>query len=641
MAVSKMKTVSITCPAEQMDSVLHACVVSHRFHAESTSELVSGVTGFTNVNEENPYRSQLSRLLEMFEEFGIEPKDAKEVPADVQSPDEFLQKLRDNLFTVQERKSGLARILEDDSETVSQLEHFRYLDIDLGKAFGCEFVKVRFGRLPADSYERLKEYEDNPNLLFVPSSAENGYYWGMYVCPTDRKEEIDRIFASLFFERLNIKQRTGTPGEALAELEKERATVEEEIARLDKQIKEYFDTEYDRCMEVYTWLKQHSDAFDLRRYCARYKDRYMLLIGWVPEEDADDTVARIKQAGAAEVTVDDGKRLSRVTPPTLLKNKKIFRPFEMYVKMYGVPRYGEFDPTAFVAITYTVLFGIMFADLGQGILLSLAGLFMWKKLNMSIGKILVPCGVASAVFGTAFGSVFGFEHWLDPMFHALGFAEKPIEVIDSAIVLLLAAVAIGVVLLILAMCLNIYSSARRRDMVSALFGPNGVAGLLLYSSAILMLLNMLLGFGIPTVVFTAAIIICVVLIFLKEPLGKLVEGKKDWKPESWGDYSLENAAELFEVVLSYFSNTISFLRVGAFVLIHAGMMLMFTKMAEAIGNPVAYAIIMVFGNIFVTVLEALLVSIQTLRLEFYEMFSRFYSGDGREYTPISADTNEN
>ena len=178
-------------------------------------------------------------------------------------------------------------------------------------------------------------------------------------------------------------------------------------------------------------------------------------------------------------------------------------------------------------------------------------------------------------------------------------------------------------------------------MVSALFGPNGVAGLLLYSSAILMLLNMLLGFGIPTVVFTAAIIICVVLIFLKEPLGKLVEGKKDWKPESWGDYSLENAAELFEVVLSYFSNTISFLRVGAFVLIHAGMMLMFTKMAEAIGNPVAYAIIMVFGNIFVTVLEALLVSIQTLRLEFYEMFSRFYSGDGREYTPISADTNEN
>ena len=132
------------------------------------------------------------------------------------------------------------------------------------------------------------------------------------------------------------------------------------------------------------------------------------------------------------------------------------------------------------------------------------------------------------------------------------------------------------------------------------------------------------------------IILPLVLIFLAEPLGKMAEGKKDWKPEKWGDYCVQNAFEMFEVVLSYLSNTMSFLRVGAFVMVHAGMMIVVFTLIDLVGGlpGIGGILVLVIGNLFVIGLEGLLVSIQTLRLEFYEMFSRFYSGAGRPYNPV-------
>ena len=133
------------------------------------------------------------------------------------------------------------------------------------------------------------------------------------------------------------------------------------------------------------------------------------------------------------------------------------------------------------------------------------------------------------------------------------------------------------------------------------------------------------------------IILPLILIFLREPLGKLVARKRDWKPESWGEYCMQNAFELLETLLSYVTNTMSFLRVGAFVLVHAGMMLVVFTLADlgmkALGMP-GYIVIVILGNIFIMALEALLVCIQVLRLEFYEMFSRFYIGAGRKFDPV-------
>ena len=308
--------------------------------------------------------------------------------------------------------------------------------------------------------------------------------------------------------------------------------------------------------------------------------------------------------------------------------------------MYGLPRYSEIDPTAFVAITYTLLFGVMFGDLGQGLLVALIGWLMWKLKKMPIGKILLPCGISSAFFGLVYGSVFGFEHALDPLYHTLfGLEEKPIEVMNSswAMRIILASVVIGLVLIVLAMCLNIFSSLRRRDYESGVFGPNGIVGLVFYSSLVFGFgAQLLLNVKIVTLPYVLTLIVLpLILMFLREPLGKLMAREPDWKPESWGGFIVQNFFEMFELMLSYLSNTMSFLRVGAFVLIHAGMMMAVFTLAELAGG-IAYVVIVIFGNALVMCMEALLVAIQVLRLEFYEMFSRYYNGDGRAFKPLDA-----
>ena len=116
-----------------------------------------------------------------------------------------------------------------------------------------------------------------------------------------------------------------------------------------------------------------------------------------------------------EYTFEDAEEELSHSPPVALKNRKVFKPFEFFVDMYGLPAYDEVDPTPFVAITYVLLFGIMFGDLGQGLCVSIVGWLMWKWKKMKLGKALIPCGISSAIFGTLFGSVFGFEHALDPL----------------------------------------------------------------------------------------------------------------------------------------------------------------------------------------------------------------------------------
>jgi V/A-type H+-transporting ATPase subunit I len=308
--------------------------------------------------------------------------------------------------------------------------------------------------------------------------------------------------------------------------------------------------------------------------------------------------------------------------------------------MYGVPAYNEIDPTTFVAITYTILFGIMFGDFGHGIVLIIAGLIMDKLKNMPVGKVLVPCGVSASLFGILFGSLFGFEEAFDGFYKAVfGLEGKPIHVMGHNIIdVIIGSVAVGVLLVIVSMCMNIYTSIKQKDMGKALFGSSGVAGLVLYGTAIAGVVSLLVLkvniFNIVTI--PLLIVLPLILIFMAEPLGRLVEGKKDWKPEKWGEYGIQNGFEMFEVILSYLSNTMSFLRVGAFVMVHAGLMMVVFILIELVGGVTSIGgiAILVLGNLFVIALEALLVSIQTLRLEFYEMFSRFYSGSGREFTPV-------
>ena len=513
------------------------------------------------------------------------------------------------------------------------------MGVEIEKVLKMKYMKARFGRLPKDSMSKLEAYRDNEYVDFAVCTEDKTHCWGVYFAPFDVVEEIDKIFEALFFERCNLVSENETPRERIEDYKKEIPALEANVKKAQAELDKYLDENKEQITNYLSKLEELYLYASIRSKALQYNNSF-IIVGWVPTENKKQLSRRLKKIRSIEVDFSDAKNELDKRPPVRLKNCFLAKPFEFYTEMYGVPEYNEIDPTLFIAFTYVVIFGIMFADLGQGLLLSVVGILMWKIKKMKVGRILFPCGISAAIFGTVFGSVFGFEHLLDPMFHALGFEEKPMQVMnpENTNSVILTAISIGVILLIVAMFLNVFSSLRQKNLGKALFGTSGLSGIVFYGAAIFAVVaEVFLGWHVVSLFYILGLIVLpFILIFFAEPLGDLVNGKEDWQPESWGGYIVENIFESIEVLLGYVTNTMSFLRIGVFVLVHAGMMLVVFTLAETAGGEfsIPYWIIIIFGNALVMALEALLVSIQVLRLEYYEMFNRFYSGEGRPFNPV-------
>jgi len=389
--------------------------------------------------------------------------------------------------------------------------------------------------------------------------------------------------------------------------------------------------------KIYGYVYHYAELAKYYKYMAVFENE-VVITGFVP--------TRVKKAyktlfdDLTDVVIQDFPAESEegLEPPTVLRNNWFAKPFELFIEMYGLPHYGEFDPTFFVSVTYSLLFGIMFGDLGQGLVLVIFGQLLWVKKKMKLGAVAVRIGMFSMFFGTLFGSFFGDEEILTPLFtEILGFSEKPIHVIDPnfTMTLLLTAVGLGAFLILTSIGLNIMINIKRKDYATALFTQNGVAGFVFYASVIGMVsADMLLGMKLMnTLTLSIFVYFPLVIILMHVPLKNLLH-KQALKPhEGWGGYLVESIFELLEVVLSFVSNTMSFLRVGGFVLSHAGMMVVVMTLKEMTGS--AGLLVLVIGNIFVIGLEGLIVGIQTLRLQYYEMFSRYFAGGGKKYIPTT------
>ncbi|HHW45953.1 MAG TPA: ATPase [Clostridiales bacterium] len=629
-----MKMVSITGDYSKLNDAVGACLDTGCFHPEHASKVMTNFTDFSLFAEENPFSERLQRISDFLDRIQKKPRIVGFQHMADKEADEKLNKFIKDLDNFEQQKSELKGLIQENRQAVAQLEHFYSLNIDLNKLLTSEFVKVRFGKLPVESYENIKNYTKNPYVLFFPYSKDQSYYWGMYVAPVSAIDEVDRIFNLLFFERTRLPKDFGTPEEVINSRKKALSKAEADLKALDENIKSYFAENEETIMQIYSYIARRNDEYEIKKYATKYKN-YFMLVGWIPESEYSQFENALKQIDGIELDYDNPEQVKHLTPPTKLKNRGLFKYFEYFVEMYGVPNYHEIDPTAIVAITYTLLFGIMFADVGQGIILALVGLFMHKFKKMQLGRILIPCGIASTVFGFVFGSLFGFEHALDPLYHSLGLEGKPVEIMESATGIVVVSIGLGVVLIILAMLLSIISSIKQKNLANAIFGHNGIAGMVLYLSLLLVVGGSFMSLELPVgKIAFAGIVLPIILIFFKHPISDLIKYRKI-QIHSVSDFFIENFFEMFEVLLSYLTNTLSFMRVGAFVLIHSGMMMAFFALAEMMGGGIGTAMMIVFGNVFVIALEGLLVGIQVLRLEFYEMFSRFYNGDGVLYKPVA------
>ena len=637
MAIARIKCLRVIGLKEQLFDAAEALVAAQCFEPDDPLSFHSDIKMFAPVAAQNPY----SEVIESFRA-AVASADIRCSAVSVSGrkfTDETLEKVKQTVDSINGFSDRCIRLEDDISRCergIEQISHFLDLDLEIGKINECKYIKADFGKLPKESFEKLQEYNENPFAMFFPCSSDDDFYWGLYISPVSDSDDVNRIFSSLYFETCGVLELDGTPSEFNAEQQKRLPELRQQLENLKAEFEDYKKTNSDDINYYYSYFIEQQRKYDLMAKAVTYSKSFVI-VGWVPEENAKELVETLEKIESIECKLTDGREEMKHSPPVRLRNNVFTKAFSYFTEMYGLPCYNEFDPTAFVAITYTLLFGIMFGDVGHGIIVALFGLFMKKKKN-PLGSILIPCGISGALFGAVYGSVFGYEHLLDPVFHALfGFEEKPVEVMAPATtnMIIYAAVGIGMLLVTLAIILNIIVSFRMNDKEEAIFGSNGIAGLLFYVSIAAILVSQLI-FGVKLA--TAPYIICLIvipllMIFLKEPLGRLAAGKKEWQPESWGGYCTQSVFELFEYCLSYVTNTMSFLRVGAFVLVHAGMMQVVFTLADMNHGPV-YVLIVVIGNIFVIGLEALLVCIQVLRLEFYEMFGRFYRGSGRPFKPV-------
>jgi V/A-type H+-transporting ATPase subunit I len=390
----------------------------------------------------------------------------------------------------------------------------------------------------------------------------------------------------------------GRPREAGTQIAARRTRLEQEIsagyARLDRLHRELRLGDALGDLACLEWFTSQVGTLELA------SARFTLITGWTStgraclasalDRDGTPALLHFPPAPAGSVA------------PQLLVNPPWARPFELFARALGVPGGDEADPSPLLALVVPLLFGYMFGDLGQGLVLAAAG--WWLRGRSPLAPLLLAAGLSAALFGLVFGSLFSMEDLLPPLWlHPLA---HPVTVLTAPLVLAVALLTLGQLLHGL--------EARWRGQGSDWLRQD--AGLLLAY------LSTAAGLALGLPAWPALLGVVWYLAGAVHRGGPL--------------HGLAAAGELLERGLQLLVNTLSFARVGAFALAHAGLSSALVALAEASGSAAATALILVTGNLVIILLEGLVVTIQTTRLVLFEFFTRFLQGNGRVFRPLPA-----
>ena len=332
-------------------------------------------------------------------------------------------------------------------------------------------------------------------------------------------------------------------------------------------------------------------------------ENFAWISGWTSDASGDELQALLADAGVKGLV-----KLTAAPPgyeaPLLLRNPRWMRPFEMFTGMLGVPAAGEADPTRVLAIATPLMFGFMFGDIGHGAVLLVAGLLLQRRFPML--RLLIYGGVMSMLFGAAFGSVFALETivpalWVHPL-------EEPL-------LMLALPMAGGAILLLIGMCL---------DALQAYWQQRGRHWWETGAGLMLCYLALLGSIREPRLLWLAL-----------AGAAWFVSGHAFVSPGRRLSAAAAAAAEFIESMLQLIVNTISFVRVGAFALAHAGLSMAVVGLSDAADSLLFTVIILILGNVLIIALEGLVVAIQTTRLVLFEFFIRFLRAEGRPFRPLA------
>ncbi len=636
--IEKMKFLSISGPKDDIDRVVDQYLSRYEIHLENALSELKTVRDLRPFTENNPYRTEYQRAADLAAPYlnSSLPDPSTDMDADKAAlVIKELDRLVTELNTEKESKKAELKTLQD---SLNKVLPFVGLDYNIKQILQFKYIKFRFGRISREYYEKFSSfvYDTIDTILFTCREDDN-YVWLLYFVPDRLADKVDAIYASMHFERFYLPDEyTGTPEEACDLLNHQITSLTKEIKELEQRIISETENRKSTLLSAYSRLDTFTRNFDIRKMaaCTKHEEHtFYILCGWMAEDDAARFQKEIAEDKDTFCIVENDHKNLLNGPPTKMKNPKLFKPFEMFIQMYGLPAYNEIDPTILIGITYSFLFGFMFGDVGQGLCLLVGGFLLYRFKKIDLAAIISCCGFFSTIFGFMFGSIFGFEDIIEPLWLRPAKAMTNLPFIGMLNTVFIVAIAIGMGIILLTMILNIINAYKAHEPVESWFDTNGIAGFVFYASLVTTIVLYMTGRPLPaTIILVVMFLVPLALIFLKEPLTAMIEKKAEKIEGGKGMFFVQGFFEMFEVLLSYFSNTLSFVRVGAFAVSHAAMMEVVLMLAGVeSGNP-NWAVV-VLGNVFVCGMEGLIVGIQVLRLEYYELFSRFYHGTGRAFKP--------
>lgn len=553
---------------------------------------------------------------------------------DFSAAEERLRGIEEQIASWMDRKKSLLRTQADAAAVCDTMTGFENVELPLDLEGRAEFLHFVIGTLPAKNLQPLRDELGASAVLFAPPARGDGQTV-VALTTRGRRQALDSTLARAAFCKESLPELVGATTASFSNDKR----IEKEEARLEL---EKLDAE---CLKFSAEVAPSLDAmeaatigerrmFEAEQNLARTESA-ALLTGWLTADRASHVDQRLREMtnGNCAISFTMPEEIPEDEIPIVLKQPRWLRPFAMLVTAYGFPKYSELEPTLFLAISYVLMFGLMFGDAGQGAILALGGVVAMlagrsEKIRDG-GLLFLYAGVSSAIFGVVYGSYFGL-----PQFKHLALWHDPLE--GDPLQLMYAAIGIGIAVISIGLALNVANRFRRGDFLGGLLDKFGIAGVVFYWGALGLLAKSaaLQSQGVPAWAVVLVLGLPVAGWILREPLECLRGDSHGGK--RIGTAIIESAVEAFEGVLAYLANTISFVRLAAYAMSHAALLMAFFMMAESVhrASAIGSVAVIVLGNVIAIVLEGVIAAVQAMRLEYYEFFGKFFSGAGRPFRPL-------